>query len=231
MYQCCQFIFTENRSRAHHPDRHLGVMLSADLRWSCHIDFVLSRAVKSLEVLKRLRSSLSMQASIAFYKLYIRPGLEYADVVLCGLSKHQADCLERFQLRIARIILNQPLYSHISHTFLLTTLTLHTLSSRRSYPLALLSYKIKHHVAPKHLLDICFKARTLLYNLRHPQSFDTPIPRTQLFLESPLFTSSTVFDSLPPFVKILTSFSTFQKKAAPRILSTHCDCSTYPYYH
>ena len=210
--------------------RHLGVMLSADLRWSCHIDFVLSRAARLLGVLKRLRSSLSMQASIAFYKLYIRPKLEYADVVWCGLSKHQADRLERFQLRIARIILNQPLYSHTSHSFLLTTLNLHTLSSRRSYHLALLSYKIKHNLAPKHLLDVCFKARTQHYKLRHTQSFDTPIPRTQLFLESPLFKSSTIFDSLPP-VKILTSFSAFQKKAAQHILSTHCDCSTYPYYH
>ena len=167
-----------------------------------------------------------MQASIAFYKLYIRPKLEYADVVWCGLSKHQTDRLDRFQLRIARIILNQPLYSHISHSFRLTTLNLHTPSSRRSYYLALLSYKIKHNLAPKHLLEVCFKARTQPYNLRHTQSFDTPIPRTQPFLESPLFKSSTIFDSLPP-VKILTSFSAFQKKAAQHILSTHCDWSTY----
>ena len=115
-------------------------------------------------------------------------------------------------------------------TFHICSLNLHTVSSRRSYHLALLSYKIKHHVPPKHLLDICLKARTQHYNLRHTQSFDTPIPRTQLFLESPLFKSSTIFDSLPP-VKILTSFSAFQKKAAQHILSTDCDCSTYPYYH
>ena len=100
-----------------------------------------------------------------------------------------------------------------------------------SHFLALLSYKINYNVAPKHLLDICFKARTQHYNLRHTQSFDTPIPRTQLFLESPLFKSSAVFDSLPPCVKILTSFSAFQKKAAQHILSTHFDCPSYPYYH
>ena len=163
--------------------------------------------------------------------LNIRPNLAYADVAWCGLSKNLADCSESFQLRIARIILNQPLSSYISHSFLLNTLNLHSLSGRRSYHLALLSHKIQHHVAPKHLLDISFKAWTQHYNPRRTQSFDTPVPRTQLLLESPLFKSSTVFDSLPPSVKILTSFSAFQKKAAQHILSTHCDCYTYPYYH
>ena len=121
--------------------------------------------------------------------------------------------------------------SNLVKTFHTCSLNLDTLSSCRSFHLSHLSYKIEHNVAPKHLLDICFKPRTQHYNLRHMQSFDLRIPRTQLFLASPLFKSSTVSDSQPPSVKILNSFSAFQKKAAQHILSTHCECSTYPYYY
>ena len=50
-----------------------------------------------LGVLKRLRSSLCESGLVAFYRLYIRPILEYTDIVWSGLSKCQANRLERFQ--------------------------------------------------------------------------------------------------------------------------------------
>ena len=74
--------------------RHLGVVLASDLRWSRNVDV----QTRPLGILKKLRSSLP--ASVAFYKMYIRPVLEYADVVWRSLSMTQADRLEHFQLRI-----------------------------------------------------------------------------------------------------------------------------------
>ena len=83
-----------------------------------HVDTVLSRARRLLGVLKKLSQRLSISALVSFYKAYIRPILEYADIVWSGLPEQQVDRLECFQLRLARIILRLPLYSHTSHSYL-----------------------------------------------------------------------------------------------------------------
>ena len=53
---------------------HLGLILSSDLRWTEHTNRVLSKAARLLHTLRRLRNSLSRQALLFYYCLYIRPG-------------------------------------------------------------------------------------------------------------------------------------------------------------
>ena len=133
--------------------RHLDVILAANMKWDKHIDAVLSRARRLLGVLR-----LSSSASVNFYKAHLRPLLEYADIVLSNLPQQQIDQLECFQLCIARIILRLPLYSHTSHSYLLTTLNLPTLSSCRDLNLTILAFKLKQKSAPDHLLSVSFGA-------------------------------------------------------------------------
>ena len=56
--------------------RHLGVILAANMKWDKHIDTVLSRARRLLGVLKKLSHHLLISALVNFYKVYIRPILE-----------------------------------------------------------------------------------------------------------------------------------------------------------
>ena len=127
---------------------------------------------------KKLRSVLSVAASVTPYKSYIRLILKYADIVLSGLCKTQADSLKHFRLHICQVILRLPLFLHTSHSYFLKTIHLHALSSRRSCHLALLSYKISHQLQrdPKHLSDKAFKQRTQPSALGHTQSFEKDIP-------------------------------------------------------
>ena len=224
------YLYNEQLAVANHQ-RHLGVILSSDLRWSCHIDHIMSKSARLVGLMKRLKSSLSTSALLSFYKLYIRPTIEYADVVWSGLTTTQSDRLERLQLRIARLICNLPLFEHTHHSQLLTSLDLPSLQSRRLFHLAVFCHKLKQKNAPGHLLQVFFETRTQPYLLRHSQHFDTPIPRTRLFLQSPLFKSTSVFDTLPSSVQDIKNTRIFKKESAQLLLSTSCKCSSYPYYH
>ena len=82
--------------------RHLGVILSHDLRWSSHVDYILTKATRLLSVLRRLRSSLDQESLSHMYLTYIRPILEYACTAWGNLGTTQVDRLERFQRRAAR---------------------------------------------------------------------------------------------------------------------------------
>ena len=66
--------------------RHLGVVLSSDLRWTAHVETsILAKVTSLLGVLKRLSSSLNTAALRAFYKMYMRLRLEYSSVVWANL--------------------------------------------------------------------------------------------------------------------------------------------------
>ena len=88
--------------------RHLGLILSSDLRWTEHTNRVLSKAARLLHTLRRLRNSLSRQALLFYYCLYIRPVIEYASVAWPKLPAHLRDRLERFQRRALKIIIRKP---------------------------------------------------------------------------------------------------------------------------
>ena len=77
--------------------RHLDLILSSDLRWSAHIDKVLSKAGRLLYTIIRLRCTLSRKALILYHSLYIRPVVEYACIAWPKLSAHLRNRLELFE--------------------------------------------------------------------------------------------------------------------------------------
>ena len=99
--------------------RHLGLVLTSDLRWTAHVNQVLSKAARLLHTLKRLRCTLSKAALTLYYCLYIRPVVEYGCVAWPKLPAHLRDRLERFQRRAFKVILRKPLFEHCDHDAIL----------------------------------------------------------------------------------------------------------------
>ena len=96
--------------------RHLGLLLSADLRWTLHVNRALSKGARFLHTVRRLRGSLSLskQALTFYYCSYIRPVLEYASIAWPGLPAHLRDRLERFQRQVFKVILRLSLSTQIT---------------------------------------------------------------------------------------------------------------------
>ena len=95
----------------------LGVVLSADLSWSRHVNFIVSKASKRLFAICQLaRCGFAHCDIVSVYCSLIRPILEYAcQVWHCGLSKALSDEVETVQKRCLRIIF--PLLSYADALF------------------------------------------------------------------------------------------------------------------
>lgn len=204
--------------------KHLGVQISADLRWTAHVEYVLAKASRQLGVLRRLRSSLTRPALCLFYKVYTRPILEYASVSWCSLSATLCDRLERFQRRVAKIILRRPLFEHSDHDELLRKIGWSSLSSRRQLKLAVLGRRLATGSAPPHIQQVAFGERHVPYRLRRQDHFDTPIAHTQLYMQSPIFLSSTIYNSLTQATRSKESLEEFKESARQEVLSQICPC-------
>ena len=79
----------------------LGVVLSDDLKWNRHIDYICKKAVKRLYGLRLLkRNALPSHILISTYCTHIRPIVEYAcQVWHYGLPHYLSDQVEKIQKR------------------------------------------------------------------------------------------------------------------------------------
>ena len=77
--------------------KHLGVFLSSNAKWDNHIDHIIKRCAKMIEVLHKLRMNISRKCLNQMFLSYIKPILEYADVVWDGCSIDNTDRLEIIQ--------------------------------------------------------------------------------------------------------------------------------------
>ena len=87
--------------------RILGIIISDDLRWSAHVDFMVKRANKKLWQLRRMKLlELDMNILLDFYCKEIRSILEFGVAVWSsGITIKMKEQIERIQKVCVNIIL------------------------------------------------------------------------------------------------------------------------------
>ncbi len=68
--------------------KHLGVTLTPNLSWNEHVSNIIAKANKRLFIMKAFKYRISRQALITYYFGFIRPIVEYGDLIFDSLLKH-----------------------------------------------------------------------------------------------------------------------------------------------
>ena len=152
-----------------HHAKYLGVNIASDLKWNTHVDSVVSKANRSLGLIKRNIKTKHQTIRATTYKTIVRPQLEYAASAWDPHSKDLTTKLEMVQRRAARWTMND--FSPTSSvTSMLDSLGWETLEHRRSCArLALFHNIVYGHVAvplPEYIVQ-----PTRLTRTAHPLSF------------------------------------------------------------
>ena len=108
----------------------LGVWLQNDLKWDTQVNYMNKNVAKRLFMLRSLkRFGFNKSELVTVYKGYIRPLLEYSDVIWhSSLTSNQTHQLEKVQKRALRIILGT---DYISYANALDVCDVDHLSARR----------------------------------------------------------------------------------------------------
>ena len=125
---------------------HLGLTLSSDATWGQHINSIYKKASHILNILRMLKYDLDRKSLIRFYTSYIRPTLEYSNIVWDNCNAYEADLLESIQLDAARIITG--LRRGNSHAVLYNELSWSPLSQRRIHSKLVHFFKILNYETP-----------------------------------------------------------------------------------
>ena len=83
--------------------KHLGVILANDCSWQNYTDYIKEKAWTRIIIMRRLKYDLDRKSLETIYKSFIRPLLEYADVIWDNCTQQNKNELELIQLEAARI--------------------------------------------------------------------------------------------------------------------------------
>ena len=84
--------------------RHLGILLNNKLSWHQHTDNIVTQARKRLDILHRMRYKLDRKALETLYFAFVRPLLEYGDVVWSDCDDYCIENIEKVEIDAARIV-------------------------------------------------------------------------------------------------------------------------------
>jgi hypothetical protein len=183
--------------------KHLGLTLSKDLSWKKHAYNIGKKAYNALGILRPLKMRIDRKTLEIMYKSFVRPILEYADVIwhIPADNRHVLDILEKVQQEAARIITGAtkrcptvPLYREAG---------LETLASRRDFHRAFMMFKIENGQAPTYLQDLIpapVQARTR-YNLRNRNQLQVPFARLETYSQSFFPAAARQWNSLSTNIK------------------------------
>ena len=160
--------------------KYLGIILSNDCAWHAHFELIKAKVWSRINVLWKLKFQLDRKSLQIIYFSFIRPLLEYGDVVWNNCAQYEAKELEKIQYKAARIVSGTT--KLVSITALLEEVGWETLSSRRN----------KHNImmvnglCPDYLCSLVPPTigNTSRYNLRNVNDLQTLHANTQYYFNS-----------------------------------------------
>ena len=75
--------------------KHLGLTLDNKCTWHSHIDILLEKAWKRIHVMRKLKFLLDRKSLETIYFSFIRPLLEYSDVVWDNCTQYESLEIEK----------------------------------------------------------------------------------------------------------------------------------------
>ena len=124
-------------------EKDLGVTFDRQFSFDPHIQRVVGKANQMLGIIKRAFTFLDKETFIKLYKAFVRPHLEYANVIWCPFLKRQSKLIESVQRRATKILRE---CQQMSYSERLHYLNLHSLKGRRIRGDLIQTYKIFNNV-------------------------------------------------------------------------------------
>ena len=189
--------------------KHLGLILDQKLNFKQHADCAISKINKGIAVIKKLRYSLPRKSLVTIYKAFLRPLIDYRDIIYEQPQNESfAEKLEGVQYKAALAITGA--IQGTSRDRIYQELGLESLKSRRWYKRLSCMFKIMNEHAPNYLINLIPKCeKTIRTRNSHIPTYHC---RTDCFKLS--FFPATLSDwfDLDPSIRNSESFSSFKSK-------------------
>ena len=199
----------------------MGLTFTETLSWSKHIKQVVSKCNRQLGMLKHFKYKWPRRALEISYNSFIRPVLEYGNIIYDNCNLTDSNCIEAVQLEAARIVTGAKRCT--SHDNMYCELGWQTLSQRRQVCKLIKMHEIVNNKAPKYLVNVVNNFKISHNRATRSQThnnFQTPRCRTSLYQNSFVISTIVKWNKLEPCLRSLSSKSLFKKGCIKTISTT-----------
>jgi hypothetical protein len=208
-------IFLNKEIKTTSSHKHLGMTLSNDLSWQIHIDEVVYSCAKILNVMRLLKYKLDRKTLDTIYNSFIRPKMEYGNILFAGAPKYILDKLNKIEIEAIKIITGAT--KGTSHAKLYIEYGKASILKRRNLNVICMLHKIHNNAAPKYLTDILCKYRhNDTYNLRSNLSYRPPHCRLTVFSRSFFPYAIKQWNQLPESTRSIKTISALKRELNPK---------------
>ncbi|MCG8034058.1 MAG: reverse transcriptase family protein [Candidatus Thiodiazotropha taylori] len=190
--------------------KHLGIYLSNDCSWHVQIEYIKQKAWFRINVMRKLKFKLDRKALEIIYIAFIRPILEYGDIIWSNCTQYQKNELDKIQNEAARIATGTT--KLISLNALYQEVNWDTLDQRRENHKNTMFYKMVNHLTPHYLSSLVPRpvGAASRYSLRNSNSLQTIDARTNQYYHSFLPSSVRAWNNLPNEARQCSSVNSFK---------------------
>ena len=189
--------------------KHLGVILSNDGSWNSHLNSILDKAWSRVNVIRKFKFILDRKSLEKLYFSFIRPIIEYSDIVWDNCTESLANELEKLQIEMARIVTGTTKLVSIDRLYRETGWE--RLSVRRYKHKLIKFFQMYHGLSPSYLQNIVPSrvSDSVNYNLRNADNVQYITCRTSLYANSFLPSVIQDWNSLPFHIRDNNSLPSF----------------------
>ena len=204
--------------------KHLGIILNNTCTWNEHLESVCKKAWLRINIMRKLKFTLERKSLEIIYKIFVRPILEYGDIIWCNINQEQKNLLDKIQNEACRIISGTT--KLVSLRELSRETFFESLEVRRKKHRLITFYKMYHGLAPTYLscLVPSLVGNNSRYSLRNADNVQTPSARTNQYQQSFLPLVIREWNLLPLETRESTSIAAFK-----HFLNN--DCHSLPKYY
>ncbi len=233
--QAVELLLSKKRQATDHPvilfnnipvkkvneHKHLGIILDSKLSFSAHIKAAISKARRGIGLLKYLSKYLPRHTLNELYKVYVRPHLDYGDVIyhipakFCEFSQNITlpslmEKLESVQYSAALAVTGT--WRGTSRDKLYAELGWESLNYRRWSRRLTLFYKIMKNITPLYTKEPIPNRHEPSYFLRNQNVIGQIRARTEKFQSSFYPNCTSEWNKLDPDIRHAPSIAVFKSK-------------------
>ena len=164
--------------------KHLGLILSNDCTWHQHIDYITKKAWNRINIMRKLKFKLDRSSLEKIFTTFIRPLLEYGDIVWDNCTQFEKQEIEKIQIEAARIATGTTKLVSLNALYQETGWV--TLEKRRENHKLVMFYKMYNDLTPSYLSSLVPQSINNLsqYSLRNADNLQSIHARTNLYFQS-----------------------------------------------
>lgn len=190
---------------------YLGLNISYDLRWNCHLNLLCEKANSRLNMMRPLKFKLDRHSLETMYMSFVRPIMDYGITIWGGTYDSNIAKLEQIQIAALRIITGATERSNIVQLY--HEVPIPSISLRRDNQMAVMMYKIYTNPNLNFLQDLLPIGVEIPhhYDLRRPARDIVRQPRLTSTLRSFFYFGLALWNQLPNNIRQSESLSIFKK--------------------